>query len=136
MLYCYKTPPHELYFTPQYNYIVLTVFCMEGNITIHFSFLILFADLLSSVYPEPFKKVCYKEYIHHWICKSQYEGKWCIGSRKTVFSDLLKCTEQNSVVRMLLKYHRHTSFIVVMLNVLWLNLKVRLFTSFRLHTAL
>ena len=33
-------------FTPQYNYTVLILFCMGGYITIHFTLLIIFADLL------------------------------------------------------------------------------------------
>ena len=48
------------------------------NATIHclwcFSLLILFADLLLFEYPEPSKKVYFKEYIHpihHCSCKSQ-----------------------------------------------------------------
>ena len=79
---------------------------MRGNITIHFTLLILFDDLLLPVYPELLKKVCFKEYmyIHHWICKSQYVDKWHIGDRKTIFIDLLKCTEQNNVVRILVNY--------------------------------
>ena len=39
---------------------MLMLFCMGGNITIQFTLVILFADLLLSVYPEPFKKVCFK----------------------------------------------------------------------------
>ena len=56
----YKTSLQELYSTPQYNYTVFMLFCMGGNITVHFILLILFADFLLSVYPEPFKQVCLK----------------------------------------------------------------------------
>ena len=44
-------------------------------------------------------------------------------STKTIFSDLFKCIEQNSVVRLLVSIIV-TLFIVTLLNVLWLHLKV------------
>ena len=78
----------------------LCCFVWEGILL----FTLLYLCYLIICLPGPFKKVCFKEYIHHCICKSQYEGKWRIGIRKTIFTDLLKCTEQN---RVLIKYHRH-----------------------------
>ena len=137
---CYKTPLQELYLL--HDTIIHCFWCFAQEDMNYYSL-----NSLLTLLCLYYLMICYYMFILNLSRKCVLKNIFiitfashsmqanCTQMAEKPFTDLFKCIEQNGVVRMLVKYHIYIVY-CALLNVLWLLLKVCLFTSFTLLTAL